>query len=254
MEQTYLRILQRLGMCLRAWATVQCRRRFRRFTALKNRLNPFIKQLHISVLPSEYMDDSVLKAIAKWPNVPDVFNWLGLDRRGNWLLKNDRIRNPVINEFIGRNYLADEHGCWFFQNGPQRVYVALEYTPYVVHISGQGSGATLVTHTGDSLTHVTGAWIDEDGNVLVDWPSGVGVICDRDLAEVVSWFTDSTARPFDDAALESLMGSTPADNELNVWLHYRSDNVIVERIRSTELSQRFGFVPVPEPAPGQPEC
>ncbi len=29
------------------------------------------------------MDDIVKAAIAKWPNVPNCFGWLGLDARGN---------------------------------------------------------------------------------------------------------------------------------------------------------------------------
>ena len=76
------------------------------------------------------MDPSVLSAIRKWPDVPDVFGWLSLDLRGNWRLKGDVIANPGICEFIGRNYAADPHGRWFFQNGPQRVFVSLAYAPF----------------------------------------------------------------------------------------------------------------------------
>ena len=54
------------------------------------------------------MDESVLQAIAKWPNVPAVYGWLELDRRGRWLIKGDRIANPAVTGFIGRNYAADE--------------------------------------------------------------------------------------------------------------------------------------------------
>ena len=77
------------------------------------------------------MDPIVIQAMAKWPNVPNVYGWLTLDRRGNWLIKGDRISNPGVVAFIGRNYGADEQGRWYFQNGPQRVFVTLEYAPYV---------------------------------------------------------------------------------------------------------------------------
>ena len=30
------------------------------------------------------MDDIVKQAMAKWPNVPHCYGWLGLDARGNW--------------------------------------------------------------------------------------------------------------------------------------------------------------------------
>ena len=63
------------------------------------------------------MDDIVLRAMQKWPDVPNVFGWLRLDRRGNWLVKSrsgefGRIANFAVCEFIGRNYAADERGRW----------------------------------------------------------------------------------------------------------------------------------------------
>src|SRR6185436_4073554 len=89
------------------------------------------------------MDDSVVRSMAKWPDVPDVYGWLSLDRRGNWLLRStgatqkfERIGNAALREFISRNYQADARGCWYFHNGPQRVFVALAYTPLVVHFEG----------------------------------------------------------------------------------------------------------------------
>ncbi len=38
------------------------------------------------------MDDIVLQAMAKWPNVPDCYGWLGLDNRGNWYMRDDRAQ------------------------------------------------------------------------------------------------------------------------------------------------------------------
>jgi hypothetical protein len=78
------------------------------------------------------MDESVRAALARWPNVPSVYGWLSLDRRGNWLIKGERIGNPAVPEFIARNYECDERGRWFFQNGPQRVFVTLAYLPFVL--------------------------------------------------------------------------------------------------------------------------
>jgi hypothetical protein len=80
------------------------------------------------------MDDIVKAAIAKWPNVPAVFGWLSLNGRGNWRIKDDPIENEAINEFIGRNYMNDGCGNWFFQNGPQRVYVSLEIAPWIYRL------------------------------------------------------------------------------------------------------------------------
>src|SRR6476469_2828885 len=38
------------------------------------------------------MDDIVRQAIAKWPNVPACYGWLGLDARGNWYMRDDRAQ------------------------------------------------------------------------------------------------------------------------------------------------------------------
>jgi len=77
------------------------------------------------------MDEIVSRSMLKWPDVPAVYGWLSLDRRGNWMIKTvagrfERIANAAVREFIGRNYAADAEGRWYFQNGPQRVFVALD--------------------------------------------------------------------------------------------------------------------------------
>ena len=134
------------------------------------------------------MDDIVRQAIAKWPRVPHCFGWLGLDARGRWYLRDaaaqalgafgsgvpgargELLRHDKLIDFIGRNYEADEFGQWFFQNGPQRVYVELECTPWVwrVHADGQ-----VLTHTGLPAT-VQGLWLDEAGRVYLQADRGIG--------------------------------------------------------------------------------
>src|SRR5947209_1505295 len=83
-----------------------------------------------------FVDEIVARSLTKWPNVPAVFGWLELDRRGNWRIKGEIIGNRGLREFIGRNYERDSLGRWYFQNGPQRVYVRLAYAPFVVHYEG----------------------------------------------------------------------------------------------------------------------
>ena len=108
------------------------------------------------------MDEQVIKAMARWPNVPAVYGWLRLDRRGKWHLVDRNvpgfdetrdgagspITSPPILEFIERNYTHDEAGRWFWQNGPQRVYVDIEAEPLVLRVLGQGDAVRFVTHTG----------------------------------------------------------------------------------------------------------
>ena len=130
------------------------------------------------------MDEIVARSLAKWPNVPAVYGWLELDRRGNWLIKGERIGNAALREFIGRNYEADERGRWFFQNGPQRVFVKLAYTPLVVHHEGE----RLVDHCGRPFTSRQ-AYQDDEGSVLLEGDRTIALVDDRDLER----YADSAA-------------------------------------------------------------
>jgi hypothetical protein len=123
------------------------------------------------------MDAVVAQAMAKWPNVPAVYGWLALDRRGNWLIKAERIANQALRDFISRNYEADSAGRWYFQNGPQRVYVALAYTPLVVHYEGD----ELHDHCGRPFA-ARRTYLDDEGSVLIEGDGVIALLDDRDLA------------------------------------------------------------------------
>ena len=123
------------------------------------------------------MDEIVARSLAKWPNVPAVYGWLSLDRRGNWLIKGQKISNAALREFIARNYEADEKGRWYFQNGPQRVFVSLAYTPLVARYEGEG----LVDHCGRPFP-ASEALEDDEGSVLFAGAGTVALLDDRDLA------------------------------------------------------------------------
>jgi hypothetical protein len=101
------------------------------------------------------MDEIVEAALRKWPNVPHCHGWLALDARGDWYMRDERvqaagpfpqvkgsvIRHDKLLGFIHRNYAADADGAWYFQNGPQRVYVELEAAPWVWRVQA-GAAAT----------------------------------------------------------------------------------------------------------------
>lgn len=199
------------------------------------------------------MDPIVIQAMAKWPNVPKVYGWLHLDRRGSWLIKGERIANPGVVAFIGRNYAADEQGRWFFQNGPQRVFVTLEYAPFVIVTSGAGAGP-LITHTGQAVERVTGAWLDETGSLLLRWSGGPGLVSDRDLAGIMALFTDVHGKPVGDAALSRAVDAESRRHATGLYFDYAGNRVPVGRIHASEVPQKFGFDPDPRPAPGEPEC
>ncbi len=204
------------------------------------------------------MDEIVIRAMHKWPNVPNVFGWLKLDRRGNWLVKTgaetegepvfDRISNAAVIEFIGRNYQSDERGRWFFQNGPQRVFVALEYTPLVYRL--RGDGRTIETHAGLPAAAPKAAWVDDGGMLILETEHGPGVMLDRDLPALLERIVVLDGAPADDAAIESLAnGDSP-----RLALALGKRRIPLGSIAAAQVPQRFGFVPTPQPAPGQAAC
>ncbi|HYF18578.1 MAG TPA: DUF2946 family protein [Ramlibacter sp.] len=137
------------------------------------------------------MDDIVRQAIAKWPNVPHCYAWLGLDARGGWYMRDDRtqaagafpqakgslLRHAKLIDFIHRNYEADERGRWFFQNGPQRVYVELEAAPLVFRVEPSGE---VSSHTGRPA-QVRTCVADEQGRLFLDTDVGFGLVHTLDM-------------------------------------------------------------------------
>lgn len=150
------------------------------------------------------MDAAVIAAMARWPNVPAVHGWLRLDRRGQWLLV-DRgrpgfderlhgagspITSPQIVDFIGRNYGHDDAGRWYWQNGPQRVYVDLDLAPLVLRVVGEGTANRLVAHTGFAVQRIDGVYASAEGDLLAATDLGPGVLHDLDLGQLDIDFDD----------------------------------------------------------------
>lgn len=170
------------------------------------------------------MDDIVRQAMAKWPNVPHCWAWLGLDARGNWYMRDDRVqaagpfpqskgsllRHDKLIDFIHRNYERDEAGQWFFQNGPQRVYVELEAAPYIWRIGPDGA---IRSHTGRSAAVKT-AVIDDEGRVYLATDIGFGLVHTLDV----------------EAAANAI--------EQGLWP--------LQEIPAARLPERFGFVRSPD--------
>lgn len=192
------------------------------------------------------MDETVRQAMAKWPNVPAVFGWLSLDRRGAWLLKNEGISNPIFIDFIGRNYDHDAAGRWFFQNGPQRVFVELAYAPWVFRVTPEGG---LVTHTGHAVARVDGLWFDEDGIVIVKTEHGPGVLDDRDLEAISPNFVNPDGGPLDEERLLESIEKIVAGEPACVEFSYRDRTVTVGRMMRAVAPLQLGFVREPEPEP-----
>jgi len=137
------------------------------------------------------MDDIVKAALKKWPNVPHCYGWLALDVRGDWYMRDERIQaagpfpevkgsrvnHEKLREFIERNYACDDAGAWFFQNGPQRVYLQLEAAPWVWRLQADGS---IASHTGRAAVFAS-VWLDELGRLFLDTDIGLGIVHSLDM-------------------------------------------------------------------------
>lgn len=193
------------------------------------------------------MDDIVKQAIAKWPNVPACFGWLALDARGDWYLRDDgaqaagpfqnvalapgasaptdiestlrraaakgsRLLHEKLIDFIQRNYESDAEGRWFFQNGPQRVYVELEVTPWVWRV-GTGPAFAVTAHTGAAAVLVA-CFLDEQGRVYLQTDTGFGLVHTLDMLHAAD-------------AIEQ-----------GLW--------VLESVQSSDLPRRFGYLVSPQ--------
>ena len=186
--------------------------------------------------------------MAKWPDVPDVHGWLGLDRRGRWRLKGELITNDAANRFIDRNYACDEAGRWFFQNGPQRVFVTLEYAPFVYRLDEAG---TFTAHTGRAAGAALAASLDEEQNVTVVTGLGPGLVDDRDLDPLSERLASADGEPMDDDALEAALAAAAAGRPAPLGLARGGGGggpvTALKFIPAAELPARLGFVREPAP-------
>lgn len=191
------------------------------------------------------MEDWVLKAMQRWPNVPALFGWLGLDRRGRWLIQGQTISHPRIVETMNRNYGVDEHGRWYFQNGPQRGYIDLEYAPFILRREGDG----FRTHTGLRVERPTQAILDEVGSLCLSTEHGLGEVYGGDLDWVLERLSirDRTVDEEDIAALLH----QPSHTQTDAVLALGRERLPVVRIDAANLPEVFGYTRNPQPREGE---
>ena len=205
------------------------------------------------------MDDLVEKALARWPNVPAISGWLKLSMQGDWLLTGPvaeglSISHPRILNFMARNYGCDPDGRYYFQNGPQKVYVHLAYTPWVYRIHPLAQGDLMLsTHTG-LVDWPQAMFQDEQGRVLIQGKLGIGLLHSSDIdllaaglqeAEEVVTHRASWAVP--DADPDSLIAARTRLRRLDATAVGRREcTFTVHPIHSEDVAEQFKFDPNPE--------
>lgn len=206
------------------------------------------------------MDKNVLDAIQKWPDVPAVYGWLSLDLNGKWKLHptgsytpgapGESIGSHQINEFINRNYAATPKGEWFFQNGPQRVYVCLEHAPYTLHLAEDGY--TLETHTRQKIQTIQAWYLDERGFLYAQTNLGAAIIAGRDTPKVIEYFSITNAithGTMPDNLSENHLLELEQGRQLAICYERHPEyNAPLRAIASKLIPEKMGFIAHPVPA------
>ena len=188
------------------------------------------------------MEEWVVQAMQRWPDVPALFGWLALDRRGRWLIRGEPISRLQIIDTINRNYASDEYGRWFFQNGPQRGYVQLASAPFVLRPLANDR---LETHTGLRVDRPTTAYLDEQGSLVALTEHGPGEIAGDSLDWVLRRLR-YRGWPITEQQLgEALSVESGASTALTLLLD--SVHVPIMRLDFAAAPTALGFVRDPQP-------
>ncbi len=188
------------------------------------------------------MEDWVYRALDKWPDVPALYGWLGLDRRGRWTIRGELISRPQIIDTINPNYAADARGCWYFQNGPQRGYVTLASAPLVLRTDGHDR---LLTHTGLVVDHAEAGWLDEHGALWLRTAHGPAMLEGEDLGWVLERLRGHGAQ-VDEALLAATL-ALPAGAPTQLSLQLGPAPLPLRRLDFDSAPQTLGFVREPQP-------
>ena len=202
------------------------------------------------------MDEQVLRSLIKWPNVPHCFGWLALDRRGQWRMRDEYaqtnqlpgnvIQHVALNEFISRNYAHDSLGRYFFQNGPQRVFISLDATPWIARMIPSESGPQLSTQCGTEIKP-HGALSDEKGNIYITG-SIPQSLSDQINSTVFTQTESLSIALLHDHDLDLFSDQSQVEEDAcsfrGSW-QWDGKDLPIEPIHSAELAGRFHFIKAP---------
>ena len=194
------------------------------------------------------MPEPDFSAMLRWPNVPACYGWLSLDRRGRWRLRGEPVTHRGLNDFLNRQYTHDEYGNYFVQNGPQRVFVELDYTPWILHLVAADA---LATHVGEPVGEIRGAALDEEGSLLIEIPKGIALLSDRDLPALLCHLHLASGEIADEPALLAFVAQGVGADALA--LDWQGTRLPVVPLQRSAVPGRYGFVASPQAArPGSP--
>ena len=176
----------------------------------------------------------------------DVYGWLTLTSRGFWKLKGKKLENQKLIELINNNYLKDEFGRYFFQNGNQRVFVSLELAPFVINIA-QNNPLILVTHTKIVIENIDQVWLDSNMNLMLQFGEIIGSLNDRDTLDLSNYLTNSSGHSMDSPEFfkESKNHSTVTFEDL--FLEYRNKRTKIITFTKKQRAPQLTYINIPKP-------
>ncbi len=192
------------------------------------------------------LDPDTLRAMARWPDVPAVTGWLSLDGTGRWYIRGQRIKHPLILAHIRGHYDCDAQGRWFFQNGPQRVFVSLEKAPHVLQALGEREPG-FRDQCDRRLETFERVILDEEGQMYLLGEYGLGYVLDQDLPMMMARLTTLDGHPLSEsalfAAIEAFLAALCAAEQPAPTLAWRDPNGLLplEGCRLAALEPCFGF-------------
>lgn len=157
-------------------------------------------------------------------------------------MRGEPIANPKVIAFIGRNYVRLDAGGYAFQNGPQRVHVTLETTPWVLQVCAE-SPLALQDQTTRAIEQLSGVWLTDTGQVVFMTERGPAMLQDQDLVLLLPHLRLAGGAADEDQLLAAL--DDPEAAELS--LLWRDQLLPIKALNDAEMPQKLGFVRTPKP-------
>ena len=95
------------------------------------------------------------------------------------------------------------------------------------------------------MSAIEGAWLDEEGSLVLATELGPGLVHDHDLPQLETSFVDVNGGALAEDVLEQLMELAARGEEVPVWFKFGEHNLRVGSIRSGAVPARFGYVREP---------
>jgi hypothetical protein len=161
-------------------------------------------------------------------------------------LAGQAIEHSVLKDFISRNYARDTWGRYFFQNGPQRVFVSLDATPWVARIIPENGKHALMTQC---QTHInpSAALSDESGNIYIVGLMETSLYQNPDNQTFTKEYLPSVAL-LHDHDLDQFSGLAKLHEEAcsfgGSW-NWQGKQLPLDPVFKKELEVRFDFMTTP---------